>query len=85
MPSDSDRQLREWVTDLFGAINGFGGRPSAGQLAQIPVLGERLGEARSQFEKINSEVSAINRELQKRSLAPIQSPAREAWEKEQAS
>ncbi len=85
MPSDSDRQLREWVTDLFGAINGFGGRPSAGQLAQIPVLGERLGEARSQFEKINSEIPAINRELQKKSLAPIQAPARDAWEKDQAS
>ena len=85
MPSDSDRQLREWVTDLFGAINGFGGRPSAGQLAQIPVLGERLSEARSQFEKLNSEISDINRNLQKKSLAPIQAPAREAWEKEQAS
>ena len=85
MPSDSDRQLREWVTDLFGAINGFGGKPSAGQLAQIPVLADRLEEARREFEKIVAEVGDANRGLQKKSLAPIQPPSREAWEKEQAS
>ena len=85
MPADSDRQLREWVTDLFGAINGFGGKPSAGQLAQIPVLGARLDEAKREFDQLVRPLPDVNGELGKKSLAPIQPPAREAWEKQQAS
>jgi photosystem II stability/assembly factor-like uncharacterized protein len=85
MPADADRQLREWVTDLFGAVNGFGGRPSAGQLAQIPVLGERLEAARRDYERLIAPLPEINRELSKKSLAPVEAPTREAWEKQQAS
>jgi photosystem II stability/assembly factor-like uncharacterized protein len=85
MPSDSDRQLREWVTDLFGAINGFGGRPSAGQIAQIPVLGDRLDAARREFEKSVEPLSGVNRDLAKKALPPVQTPTREEWEKQQAS
>ena len=61
MPSDSDRQLREWVTDLFGAINGFGGKPSGGQLAQIPVLGEKLvGSSRVDLQACKLEYSIVS-------------------------
>jgi photosystem II stability/assembly factor-like uncharacterized protein len=85
MPSDADRQLREWVTDLFGAINGFGGRPSAGQLAQIPVLSGKLDVARRDFEKLLQEIAGINVDLGKKSLVPIRQLTREEWEKQQAS
>jgi len=85
MPADADRQLREWVTDLFGAINGFGGKPSAGQLAQIPVLTERLETARKVFAKAIEALPEINRDLSKKGLTPVQPPDREAWEKEQVS
>jgi hypothetical protein len=85
MPADSDRQLREWITDLFGAINGYGGKPSAGQLAQIPVLGSRLEAAQKQFAGDISALPEINRELEKKKLAPIPAPDRAAWEKQQAS
>jgi hypothetical protein len=73
------------VTDLFGAINGFGGKPSAGQLTQIPALGEKLDEAEKEFAKASGSLAEINRDLAKKSLAPIQPPTREAWEKQQAS
>jgi len=85
MPADSDRQLREWITDLFGAINGFGGKPSAGQLAQIPVLGSRLEAAQKQFAGDIGSLPEINRELEKKKLPPIPAPDRAAWEKQQAS
>ena len=85
MPADADRQLREWITDLFGAINGFGGKPSAGQLAQIPVLDGRLETARRDYEKIILPLPDINRDLGKKSLPPIQAPTREQWEKQQAT
>jgi hypothetical protein len=85
MPADADRQLRERITDLFGAINGFGGRPSAGQLAQIPVLDDRLAGARREFEKLVAPLPEINRDLEKRKLAPVELPTREGWEKQQAT
>ena len=85
MPADSDRQLREWIDDLFGAINGFGGKPTAGQLAQVPVLGQRLDAARKDFDKLAAALPEINRDLANRKLPPIQAPTREDWEKKQAS
>ncbi|HET7452089.1 MAG TPA: glycosyl hydrolase, partial [Thermoanaerobaculia bacterium] len=85
MPADADRQLREWIDDLFGAINGFGGKPSAGQLAQIPVLDGRLASARRSYETLVAPLPGINRELGGKSLAPIEAPAREQWEKQQKS
>ncbi|HET9793922.1 MAG TPA: glycosyl hydrolase [Thermoanaerobaculia bacterium] len=85
MPADADRQLREWITDLFGAINGFGGKPSAGQLAQIPVLGGRLDAARRDYEKLTGTLPELNRDLAKKSLPPIDAPSRERWEKQQKS
>jgi hypothetical protein len=84
-PADADRQLREWIDDLFGAINGFGGRPSAGQLAQIPVLEGRLASARRSYESLVAPLPGINRDLGGKSLAPIETPAREQWEKQQKS
>jgi len=83
MPADSDRQLREWVTDLFGAINGYGGKPSAGQLAQVPVLGERLAAAQKEFASATASLPDINRDLAKKNLPPIPVPDRAAWEKQQ--
>jgi hypothetical protein len=85
MPADADRQLREWITDLFAAINGFGGKPSAGQLAQIPVLGARLDAARRDYEKLAGSLPDLNRELSKKSLPPIEATSREEWEKRQKS
>jgi photosystem II stability/assembly factor-like uncharacterized protein len=85
MPADADRQLREWITGLFGAINGFGGKPSSGQLAQIPVLGGRLDAARGDYQKLAGSLPDVNRELAKKSLPPIEAPSRDQWEKQQKS
>jgi len=85
MPADADRQLREWITGLFGAINGFGGKPSSGQLGQIPVLGGRLDAARGDYQKLAGSLPDINRELAKKSLPPIEAPSRDQWETRQKS
>lgn len=81
MALDADRQLREWIDDLYAAINGFGGRPSEGQLVHLQRLDEGLKRARRDFDSIAAGLPGLNRELSARSLARIEVPAREEWEK----
>ena len=81
MALDADRQLREWITDLYAAVNGFGGRPSEGQLAHLRRLDAELRGARRDFDSIAARLPGLDRELSSRSLAPIELPTRTEWEK----
>lgn len=78
-----EEQLRERMAMVYGAINGYDGRPSQSQLDQVKVLSDDLGKAEARLEALQrGEVAAVNRELAKRKLEPLTAKSREEWEKE---
>jgi photosystem II stability/assembly factor-like uncharacterized protein len=79
-----EEQLREKMAKVYGTINGYDGRPSRSQLDQVKVLAEALDEAARRLEALQQgEVAAVNRELTKRRLEPLEVKSREEWEKEE--
>ncbi|HSG40130.1 MAG TPA: glycosyl hydrolase, partial [Thermoanaerobaculia bacterium] len=79
-----DEQLREHMAKLYGSVNGYDGRPSRSQLDQTKFLGAELEKAEARLEALQrGEVAAVNRELEKRKLAPLKVKPREDWEKEE--
>ena len=76
-----EEQLREKVTTLYGAVNGYEGRPSQSQLDRADVLADELGQRQVRFEGLMREQrAALNRKLASKKLDPIEPPTREEWE-----
>ncbi len=70
-----EEKLREKLGMLYGAVNGFDGRPTGSQLAYADVLEGELKEARAQFETLAAkDLVAINGELGKRKMDPVKMP-----------
>jgi hypothetical protein len=80
-----EEQLREKLGTLYGAINGYDGRPTQSQLDLAAVLGQRLetGEARAEAIR-GKELVAANRDLTRRKAEPIAWLSKDDWEKHQA-
>ena len=67
-----EEQLREKLGQLYGAVNGFDGRPTGSQIAYQTVLTEQLGSASKKFEAYAAkELPALNSTLGKQKLEPI--------------
>jgi hypothetical protein len=78
-----EEQLREKMAKVYGGVNGYDGRPTQSQIAQVKVLGDQLTQSEAKLASVQSgEVAAVNRELEKRKLEPIKAKSREDWDKE---
>jgi photosystem II stability/assembly factor-like uncharacterized protein len=78
-----EEQLREKMAKVYGSVNGYDGRPTQSQLAQVKVLGDQLAQAETKLAAVGSgEVAAVNAELAKRKLEPLKAKTREEWEKQ---
>lgn len=79
-------RLREKLVYLYGAINGYAGRPSQSQLDQIGVLQDELAAARGRFDGlVASRVERLNSLLARRDLDKLEVMTREAWEDDDSS
>ncbi len=75
-------KLREKILALYGAVNGYAGRPTESQIQQSAVLGRELSQRLSDFESITGkELPALNAELEKNKLAPLKPLSLEEWQK----
>jgi hypothetical protein len=73
-----EEKLREELGMLYGNVNGYEGRPTESQIARMGVLGAELDAAGRKFEATaDRELAALNPQLQKAKLEPIERPARE--------
>jgi hypothetical protein len=76
-----EERLRENLTDLYGNVNGYEGRPSAAQVARADALGRELGDVEKDFDAwLTKELAGINTELTRKKLEPIKLLTREEWE-----
>ena len=74
--------LREKLVSLYGAVNGYEGRPTVSQLEQVEVLAGRLDAAGARVETLTgTRLAALNRELVSQKLAPLAMLARDQWDK----
>ncbi len=77
-----EEQLRERIGAIYGAINGFDGRPTASQLTEAELVTEELAKKTSSFESALGDLPALNRILASKKLDPLTVLARAEWEKQ---
>ncbi len=77
-------KLREHMGELYGAINGFSGRPTQSQVESTGVIRKQLEDAGTNFQSITtSELPPLNTALQGKSLEPLKAMSRADWDKRQ--
>ncbi len=76
-----EEQLREELTSLYGAVNGYEGQPTESQIRYMAVLEKRLAEAEERFEAlISSNVEPLNARLLPSGAEPLVRMSKAEWE-----
>jgi photosystem II stability/assembly factor-like uncharacterized protein len=71
-----EERLREHLAMVYGALNGWEGRPGRYQLDRVEVLRRELGDVRKELDAmVASELPAIDQQLKQRQLDPIPTTA----------
>jgi hypothetical protein len=78
---NSDERLREKISGIYGAMIRYEGRPTNSQLERLDVLRGIFEEKKKDFEKITSQLAALNLLLTKRNLPNINLISREDFDK----
>ena len=69
-----EERIREHLDQLYGALNGWEGRPARYQLDRIGVLKRELDDVGKEFETfLAQEIKPLDEELRTRHLDPIRS------------
>src|SRR3712207_3311859 len=75
-------RLREFLTELYGNVVFYTGRPSQTQVERADALARELADVVRDFDAWTSkELSGLNSELSAKNLAPLKPLSREEWEK----
>ena len=79
-----DEKLREELGNLYGAVNGYAGRPTDSELARMEILSRQMDEAEVGFVQLTSEreLGRINSDLEGKELEPLNMMTRDEWEEE---
>jgi photosystem II stability/assembly factor-like uncharacterized protein len=81
-PLTGEIQLREKILELYGAVNGYAGKPTQSQLEQVGVLDRALDGDAAKFEGAKTkDVPALNATLQQKKLEPLKPLSYEDWQK----
>ncbi|HYL04923.1 MAG TPA: glycosyl hydrolase [Thermoanaerobaculia bacterium] len=79
-----EEELREKLAGLYGAVNGYEGRPTRSQLDDVKVLAARLDDLSGRIAAVEkSELAQVNRALAAAKGQPIVVMDRKAWESKQ--
>jgi hypothetical protein len=79
-----EERLREKLASLYGAVNGYDGRPTRSQLDYAETLGGKLEKAVADFEALAAkETAPLNQALAARKLEPLTAMTREEWQRKQ--
>jgi photosystem II stability/assembly factor-like uncharacterized protein len=76
-----EERLRENLTDLYGAVIFYEGRPSQMQIERTDAIGRELADVVTAFDAWSAkDLAAVNAELGAKKLEPIVLITRQAWE-----
>src|SRR5256714_374872 len=74
-------RLREEIGELYGQINGYGGRPTQSQVERVGGLNTEVDRANQSLESIlSADLDAINAKLKLKRLDPIKRLTREEYD-----
>lgn len=77
-----EERLREFLTDLYGNVVGYEGRPSATQIQRSDALKHELAVVAKEFDSWASvQLASLNPKLIQNNLGEIKPLTREEWEK----
>ncbi len=77
---NSEMQLRERLATLYGAVNGYDGRPTGSQVAYAEVLGAQIAAAGTTFEALLAQdLAAVNALLAARQQPAVVRLTEKAW------
>jgi hypothetical protein len=77
-----EERLREFLTNLYGDLTSYEGRPSQTQAERTDAIGRELADVRQGFDAwIAKELPGINAALAGKQLPPINPITRAEWEK----
>ena len=79
-----EEKLREHLGDLYGAVNGYSGRPTQSEVERATVLEKQLDDAGAKLKSIAAtSLPPVNTALQGKNQQPINAMSREDWDKKQ--
>jgi hypothetical protein len=79
-----EKKLREHLGELYGAVNGYSGRPTQSQIESTAVELKKLDDAGAQFKSIAAtDVPPLNTALQNNQQQPLTVTSRDDWDKKQ--
>jgi photosystem II stability/assembly factor-like uncharacterized protein len=80
-----EERLRENITELYGGVNDYEGRPTQTQVERTEAIARELADVSATFDRWSSrDLETLNTALTQKSLPPIEPVTREAWEKQQS-
>lgn len=75
-----EEKLREQTLSLYGAVNGYLGRPTQSQLDRMAALDKELqGEIGAFDALVKGELAAVNAALEKKKADPLKPMSEEEW------
>ncbi|MGB8506762.1 MAG: hypothetical protein WCD76_00020, partial [Pyrinomonadaceae bacterium] len=78
-----EERLRENLSDLYGNVVAYDGRPSQTQVERTDALGRELTDVVSAFDAWSAkELSALNSALAGKGLEPVKPLALDEWKKQ---
>ncbi len=79
-----EEQLRERLSSLYGAVNGYEGRPTDSQIEYLAVLESELADAERKFRALlGADLESLNAQLRRKNLEPLVELSRADWEARQ--
>src|SRR5277367_5797557 len=80
-----EERLREYLTGVYGDVNGYDGRPTDSQVARAGALEHELTDVIRRFQEVTGrELPSLNDALQTKNLTPIRVISEEEWRKAHA-
>jgi hypothetical protein len=80
-----EKQLRERMGMLYGAVNGYGGRPTGSQVEYAGRLRGELAARQREFEELAASLPQLTPALAKKNLPPIEALSEAAWREREDS
>jgi hypothetical protein len=77
-----EERIREYLTNIYGEVNGYDGKPTNSQVERTDALARELEDVIKEFDQLKTkQLPGINAGLQKKKLEKLQPLTQEQWEK----
>jgi hypothetical protein len=77
-----EERIREYMTNVYGDVNSYDGKPTNSQMERADALGRELEDVIKELDQLSAkQLPGLNSGLQKKKLEPIQPLTQQQWEK----